>query len=199
MSQQRPYKRKFLNLGVNRGMQFRMIAKMTAILFLCLLITGLTYYYFANQEITGSFKLFHIKARNFLDFLLPAVIGSLVASFVVGVTASLFFPQSYAGGLYGIERDLKKLIDGDLGVRVKLREGDEAIPLAGTVNELVNCFRGKILHLQDELGKMQEILASEAGGSPEERLAALRRIHGQLMEELKQLKVARDERVKNCF
>lgn len=198
MDRQRPYKRKFLNLGVNRGMQFRMIMKMTAILFLCLLVTSLTYYYFANQEITESFRLFHIKARNFLDFLLPAVIGSFVVSFVVGVTASLFFPQSYAGGLYGIERDLKKLIDGDLSVRVKLRTGDEAIPLAGTVNELVNCFRGKILRIQDELGKMQEILASETG-SPEERLAELRKIHEQLMEDMKQLQVARDERVKNCF
>lgn len=198
MDRQRPYKRKFLNLGVNRGMQFRMIMKMTAILFLCLLITSLTYYYFANQEITESFRLFHIKARNFLDFLLPAVIGSFVVSFVVGVTASLFFPQSYAGGLYGIERDLKKLIDGDLSVRVKLRTGDEAIPLAGTVNELVNCFRGKILRIHDELCRMQEILASETG-SPEERLAELRKIHEQLMEDMKQLQVARDERVKFCF
>lgn len=199
MDKSKKHKRKLLNFSVNRGMQLRMIGKITGILFLCLFVTSLTYYYFANQEINESFMLYHIKARNFLDFLLPAVVASFAVSFMAGVIAALFFPKNYAGGLYGIERDLKKLIDGDINVRVKLRQGDDAIPLADTVNELVDCFSGKIYHIKAELSKAQKILDSETEMPPEKCLAELRIIHNRLMEDMKQLEVAQKKDMRLCF
>ena len=124
-------RRKLLNFSVNRAMQFWMIGKISLILFASQLLCGLIFFYFSNQEITASFQMFHIKARNFLDFLLPVILAAVLISLVVGFLASLFFPKPIAGSLYRIEADLGNVLaSGDLRVQIKLREGDQAAALA---------------------------------------------------------------------
>jgi len=157
-----------------------MIGRISGILFVCLLICSAVYYFFANQEITQSFTMFHIKARNFLDFLLPSVIGSFLVSLVFGVIISLFFSKNYAGGLYAIERDIQKFIGGNPGVRVNLRKRDTAVPLAQAVNELINSFEGKIVHIQNSLSNAQEFFFSEIDLTSDERLEKIREIHNKL-------------------
>lgn len=149
MSPTKTYKRKLLNFSIKRDLQFKMIGKIFLILFISLLISGAIFYQFANQEVTSSFKVFHVKARNFLDFLLPVVLSSFAISLIAGAIGSLFFPKSIAGGLYRMEQDLHKVIDeNDLTVQIKLRTGDQMIPLAEQVNLLLNDIRSRMYHVQ---------------------------------------------------
>ena len=157
MSEPRTYKRKLLNFSINRDMQFKMIGKIFLILFISLLLSGLIFYQFANQEITSSFKMFHIKARNFLDFLLPVVISSFFISLVAGVIGSLFFPKPIAGGLYRIEEDLKKATDEhDWTTEIKLRGGDQLIPIAQRINRLLSDGRLRFECVQQALSKLEQ-------------------------------------------
>ena len=133
------YKRKLLNFSIKRDMQFKMIGKIFLLLFICLLLSGMIFYQFANQQVTSSFQMFHIKARNFLDFLLPVVLSSFAISLIAGTIASLFFPKPLAGGLYRIEKDLAQILEEkDLAIRIKLRSGDQLIPLAEQINTLLD-------------------------------------------------------------
>jgi methyl-accepting chemotaxis protein len=192
MSQERTYKRRALNLSVNRAMQLRMIGKLTGILLLSLLLSSGVYYYFANQEITASFQLFHVKARNFLDFLLPVVAISFAVSVLVGIIASLFFPKNVAGPLYRIEQDLRRMAAGDLSFRINLRHGDEAEPVAGQINHLVGVFRETIISVQDALHEVQQICGDRAETPPEERQDKLRVIHERIVKKINRFKVAAD-------
>ncbi len=186
MRGKRPYKRKLLNLSVNRKMQFRMIAGITGILFFCLLISSVVYFQLANQEIESSFKMFHIKARNFLDLLLPVVGLSFVVSLGCGVIASLFFPKSYAGALYRIEEDLKKVVDtADLTVRIKLRDGDQATALAAQANALLENFRGRIARAQSELEELDALCQPGAVINQQD----LKGIHNQLQTQIGNIKI----------
>ncbi len=99
MSEVKTYKRKLLNFSINRHMQFNMIGKICLILFVSQLLSGLIFFYFSNQEITASFQMFHIKARNFLDFLWPVVGASVLISVIVGFLASLFFSKADRWGV----------------------------------------------------------------------------------------------------
>ena len=149
MQTHKPYRRKLLNFSIKRDMQFRMIGKIFLILFVSLLLSGAIFYQFANQEITSSFQMFHIKARNFLDFLFPVVLSSFAISLVAGAIGSLFFPKPITGGLYRIETDLQKVIDNnDLTVQIKLRTGDQMIPLAEQVNLVLTDMRARMNHVQ---------------------------------------------------
>jgi len=183
------YKRKLLNLSVNRDMQFHMIAKIALILMASLLISSASYYFLANQEINSSFRLFHVQARTFLDFLLPVIIGSFLVSLVIGTAASLFFPKSVAGGLYRIEQEVQKVTKGDLTVNIKLRKGDEVESLAGQINQLVDGFRREIAGIRSSLDRAEDLLSPETGLSSAERLEGLREIHGLMLGEIAKLKV----------
>jgi len=168
-------KRKLLNLSIHSAMQWRMIARISSILFICLLLSSAVYYHFANVEITSSFKLFHIKARSFLDMLLPTVAYSFVFSLVVGFIASLFFPKNYAGSVYRIEQDLKQIREGDLCKQITLRKGDEVTELAREINTLVSQFHDQVLSIRATL----EHLPAQGSGGPDDSLEK----HRERMEE----------------
>ena len=191
MSAERTYKRKMLNLSVNRGLQFHMIGRLTLILFVCLLLSSAVYYYFSNQEVTSSFRLFHIKAQNFLDFLLPVVLASFFISLVIGTVASLFFPKPIAGGLYRIEREISNVIDtGDLTVHISLRRGDRVKSVAHQVNRLVENFRDTLREVDDALTKAREICSTETEAPPAERLEKIQALHEQIGKSISKMKLS---------
>ncbi len=174
-------RRKLLNFSVNRAMQFRMIGKISLILFASQLMSGLIFFYFSNQTITTSFQMFHIKARNFLDFLLPVILAAVLISLVIGFVASLFFPKPIAGSLYRIESDLRTVIDGgDLRVQIKLRKGDQATLLAAQANVLLNDLRQRIDISQQALEQLSTLCEEEKKIDP----SKLRNVYTQLQEQL---------------
>ncbi len=182
-------------MKVNRAVQIGMIIRISCILFVCLFLSSTVYFFFANQKITASFSAFHIKAQNFLDFLLPAIIGSFAVSLMAGVIASLFFPKNYAGGLYAIERDVKQVLEGNMEARVRLRRGDAALPLAGKINELLNFFNDKLSHISAELSKAQAVFAM-TDLTPEEQIGELKKIHNDLLDGMN--KVTGDGKVRKA-
>jgi len=185
MNTKKPYRRKLLNFSINRSMQLRMIGRISCILFICLLLSSAVYFHFASQEIGASFKMFHIKARSFLDMLLPVVAASFAVSLLCGVVASLFFPKNYAGALYRIEEDLKKVIEtSDLRVRVQLRDGDQAMLLAEQVNLLLDDYCSRVNKSQQILQQLKAACEQGVGVSPEE----LENLRGQLETQLGSLK-----------
>ena len=191
MTAERTYKRRMLNLSVNRGLQFHMIGRLTLILFVCLLLSSAVYYYFSNQEVTSSFRLFHIKAQNFLDFLLPVVLASFFISLIIGAIASLFFPKPIAGGLYRIEREISNIIDtGDLTVHISLRRGDRVKSVAQQVNRLVENYRRTLSEVDGALAKAREVSSSEAETPPEERLEKIQALHEQIGKTISKMKLS---------
>ena len=188
MSEVKKYKRKLLNFSINRNMQFRMIGKICLILFVSQLLSGLIFFYFSNQEITASFQMFHIKARNFLDFLWPVVFASVLISAIVGFLASLFFPKPIAGGLYRIEEDLKKASTGDLTVQIKLRGGDQVEPVASQINHLLADHRDRVGMAQQALSDLDALCESDSRLD----IDALAAVRKQLSASIDGLKISAD-------
>ncbi|MFO7983653.1 MAG: hypothetical protein R6V08_09400 [Desulfuromonadales bacterium] len=132
--------------------------------------------------------MFHVKARNFLDFLLPAVIGSFFISLLVGAFGSLFFPKSIVGGLYRIEEDLKKVLEqGDLTLQVKMRDGDQVASLAAQINALQDKYRGQVSRIDQELEKLERYVESESATAGSGCLKTAGQACSELRAELQKL------------
>jgi len=186
MKRERAFKRKLLNFSVNRNMQLRMIAYISGILFVSLLLSSAIFFQFANQEIGSSFQMFHIKARNFLDMLLPVVGISFALSLVCGMAVTLFFPKNYAGALYRIETDLKQVLDNsDLRVKIRLRSGDQAQHLAVQVNDLLADLRERVESAQQALTRLDQLCNADVSLPAED----LQQIRAQLQQHIGTLKV----------
>lgn len=188
MNARRTYKRKLLNFSIKREMQFMMIGKIFLLLFVSLLLSSLIFYFFADREVTASYQMFHIKARNFLDFLLPAVLGAFVISLVVGAIGSLFFPKPIAGGVYRIEQDLQRVIEeGDLTVQIKLRQGDQVGPLADQINNLMTDYHGRVRRLDRALEQLEQSVAYQLDGQGGGDLQMMRQACDQMRAELQKV------------
>lgn len=189
MSSQKPSRRKLLNLTIHKGLQWRMIGRISGILFVCLLISNGFLFYLASKEINTVLTFFNLEPRSNLSLLLPGVAFSFIFSMFMGVICSLFFPKKYAGSLYRIEQDLQHVIEGDLTRKISLRAGDDAEILADQLNRLINFFRTEISSILYGLSSAHEMSASDTGTLPEQRLEAIRILHMKLVEEIKNLKL----------
>lgn len=150
MSTERGYKRKrFFNYSINKRLQVRMLFKVWAIVFMSLLLAGIIFYLYSNINVGNSFRLFHVKAKNFLEFLLPVLVSGFFASLILGVLIALFFPHAFAGPLYRIEKELAAIGGGDLTKEIKLRKRSEVPELAAAINTMVADLRSQVLKISD--------------------------------------------------
>lgn len=167
MSTERTYKRKrFFNYSIKRRLQLRMLIKIWGIVFISLVLASVVFYFYSNINVGTSYRLFHVKAKNFLDFLFPVLVCGFFASLILGTVVALFFPHPFAGPLHRIENELVDIGRGNLSKQIKLRKGSEAHDLADTVNAMVAGLRDQIKIISDaadEIGKLVEKASPDSG------------------------------------
>ena len=155
------HRRRLLNYSIKRNMQIRLFLKVLSISIIGVALMAVIFYYYSYREINESYRQFHIHARNFLDFLLPAIIISFLAAIFSAVSITIFFPHRIAGPLHRIEKAMKeKISEGDLTVRFNLRKGDEVSDLAETVNCLLDKFRDKIEKAKKPAEELDSIITT---------------------------------------
>ena len=178
--------RKTLNFSVKRQMQLRLLIKVLGIVFVGIGIMAAVFYFYSNREITGSYKQFHVTAKNFLDYLWPAIISSFIIATIVAVAITLFLPNKIAGPLYRIENDLKdKVSKGDLTVKLILRKGDEVTDLADVVNMTIGKLRQKIEKISKPAIELDARIKSMDGKADKE----IENLSAKINEALQEFKI----------
>ena len=181
-------KRSIINYSNKRQMQLRLLVK---VMIIALIATGLTstvFYLYSNQEVGQSFKQFHINARNFLDFLFPAIIIALVIGVIIAFGMAIFFPHKIAGPLYRIERDIKEKIgEGDFTVKFTVRKGDEVADLADALNTMMAKLRLKIDRIKNTAENL--LLHADTMNKDDESVRRVSEIARRLEEAVKEFKL----------
>ncbi len=138
------YKRKKLNLKVKRQFQMWLLVRILVTVFLSSLVAAVILYFYARQEITGSFYDAHIKIRRVSDLLLPVVLAGSFISLISGAFIALFLPQKIAGPLFSIEKSMRDIQKGNLSTVVRIRNNDPLQGLVRNINAALDTLRSKI-------------------------------------------------------
>jgi methyl-accepting chemotaxis protein len=151
-----------------------MLFKIWTILFSSLLLAGVIFYVYSDINVGASYRLFHVKAKNFLDFLLPVLVSGFIVSLVLGFLITLFFPHAFAGPLYRIEKELDAIGRGDLTKQIELRKGSEVKELAEAVNRMTRQLRQQVEIVRDAANEMAKMIEESSQGDEEaaDKLAA---------------------------
>ncbi len=190
MSSDRDYKRKrFFDYSVKRTLQLRMLFKVWAIVLVSLLVAGAIFYFYSNINVGTSYRMFHVKATNFLDFLFPVLLSGVLASLIVGTIVSLFFPHAFAGPLDRMENELIDIGKGNLRKEIKLRKGSEVKDLAGAINTMIVGLRDGISVISDISGKIGNLIEQASAESSEETLQKIKTASGDLQEAVGRFKL----------
>ena len=166
MEQTRTFKdRKKLNLDVKKEFQRWMLMQVLIAVGISAVVAAVILYFYARQEVVGSFFDAHIKLRRVSDLLLPVVLSGSVVSLISGAALALFLPQKIAGPLYRVEMGLKSVEEGDLSITVKLRENDTLKDFAGRVDETITTLRSRVRDLKTKQDGLEQAIS---GGQKEE-------------------------------
>jgi len=170
-------RRSVLNFSIKRNMQVRLFANCMLISVVAIALMAIIFYFYSNREIGQSYRQFHVEARNFLDYLLPAVLGAISLAVIASLLIAIFFPHRIAGPLYRIEKDLTDhLGEGDLTARFKLRKGDEVEELAKTLNETVDKLRNRVERIKMPFEELESFISQEKSPNSKELQRLVKKI-----------------------
>lgn len=128
-------------------------------------------------------RLIHIvNLVNFRILLSVILVTPLVA--VIGI----FLSHRIAGPIYRIEKFLANMAEGDLSSRIFLRQGDELIVVANSINKLADSLESTVRNQKAQLGTISKELDQLKRSKPQE-IAKLEGEINSLIKELERFKV----------
>jgi len=147
MSQQHPgYKRR--NYFIKQEFQFKFIMKFLAVLLAGGVLSTILVFVFSRGTLTSSFDHSRLMIRNTAEAIMPTlVVTNLVTLCIITLAAigvTLFVSHRIAGPMFRFEQDLKKIAQGDLAVRIHLRQKDQFSEMAKAFNEMAVSVHGKV-------------------------------------------------------
>jgi methyl-accepting chemotaxis protein len=139
---------------IKKGLQFRYIGLVFGLALIASIVTGWTVFatgwYFLGEKLASVYPqgrlIYVLRATNL------ALIRNLL--FILG----LLFSHKIAGPVYRIEKTLGDISKGNLGLKIRLRDGDELVDLAYTINNLVENFNKTIISDKDIVIKIEKDL-----------------------------------------
>ena len=189
-SSQMAYKRKrFFNFSIKKRLQLRLLVKIWSIILASLLVTGIIFYFYSDINVGKSYRMFHVKAENFLDFLIPVLVCGFFASLILGVVASLLFPHAIAGPLYRIERELAEIGKGDLRKEIRLRKRDELKDMASSINLMIGGLRDKVKTISDISGQIGGLAEEATAEDSDETIDKIKLANANLREAINKFRL----------
>lgn len=80
---------------------------------------------------------------NRIDFVLPPVlINNLIIMVFISIIG-IYYSHKIAGPVYRIETDITRILEGEQGVRIRLRKNDKLTTLADKINDLLDKLEKK--------------------------------------------------------
>ena len=136
---------------IKRGLQFRYIGLVFALVIMCSLLTGYTV--FATGWAFLGEKLANVYPQGRLVYVFRATNLALIRNlFLVSPLVfiiALFSSHKIAGPVYRIEKTLEEINNGNLALKIKFRRGDELWDLADLINVMIENFNKTIASSKD--------------------------------------------------
>ena len=139
---------------IKRRFQARFVVLFIALVIVGSIISGAILYRVTYKELGVEFGRAHSQLRSTGEIILPAVLlTNVITVGVIGIATiivTIVLSHKIAGPLYRFEKNAKKVGEGDLTVRTKLRESDQTKQLAIAFSEMTDSLREKMKDLKDK-------------------------------------------------
>jgi len=155
---------------IEKGLQFRYIGLVFALALIASLVTGWTVFatgwHFLGEKLASVYPqgrlVYVLRATNIALLRNLLLISPLI--FILG----LLFSHKIAGPVYRISKTLNDISNGDLSLRIRLREGDELVDLANTINNLVDNLsktlasdKDIVIKIEKDLEEISKLVSSQ--------------------------------------
>lgn len=155
---------------IQRGLQFRYIGLVFGLALIASIVTGWTVFatgwYFLGEKLASVYPqgrlIYVLRATNIALIRNLLLVSPLI--FILG----LLFSHRIAGPVYRITKTLEEIIKGNLGLKIKLREGDELVDLAYMINNLTDNVnkamitdKDIVIKIEKDLEEIKKLISSQ--------------------------------------
>jgi len=180
MGNRLPFRRR--NYFIKKKFQVNFTVKFLIIILIEAFLAAGLFLYMSKGTLTTGYLGSELRIARTYDFFLPMLLLSNLIivgiSAVIGIAVLIFLSHRIAGPLYRFENILDAIKKGDLTQRFKLRENDQFVELANSINEHTDTLDKNMGHLKAGVmefsqlaSKMQTAMASDPSANKElERL-----------------------------
>ena len=145
---------------IEKGLQFRYIGLVFALALIASIVTGWTVFatgwHYLGEKLASVYPqgrlVYVLKVTNLALVRNLLLISPLI--FILG----LLFSHRIAGPVYRISKTVGDISKGNLGLRIRLREGDELVDLADMINNLTDNFNNTVISDKDIAIKIEKDL-----------------------------------------
>ena len=143
---------------IEKGLQFRYIGLVFGLALIASIVTGWTVFatgwHFLGEKLASVYPqgrlVYVLKVTNMALIRNLILISPLI--FILG----LLFSHRIAGPVYRISKTLQEISKGNLGLKIRLREGDELIDLADAINNLTEKLNKTLISDKDLVAKIEK-------------------------------------------
>ncbi|MEK7802884.1 MAG: methyl-accepting chemotaxis protein [Deltaproteobacteria bacterium] len=194
MGNRLPFRRR--NYFIKKKFQVDFSVKFLIIILIEAFLAAGLFLYLSKGTLTTGYSGSELKIARTYDFFLPMLLLSNLIivgiSAVIGIAVLIFLSHRLAGPLYRFENILDTIKKGDLTQRFKLREKDQFVELANSINEHTDTLDKNMGHLKagvmefsQLISKMQTALTSNPSANKE-----LERLLQEMSKKLQELEGA---------
>lgn len=159
MQTQRPYKRR--RFFIKKEYQTYFILKFVLLVLAGGVLSTLLLLFLSHGTLTSTFHNSRLLVQKTALAILPSVIlTNLVVLIIVGlatVFVVLYISHKIAGPLFRFEKDLNCIAEGDLRLRIRLREKDQFKDLAESLNRMTRGLNSKLVETEADLQRLYQI------------------------------------------
>jgi len=119
--------------------------------FVAVVIMAILYFPF-EASLTKVLSTMGAEGPEISKSLVPMRISALISVVITIAVLSIvgvYFSHNFAGPLFSLERSLKELKTGNLGVRIGIRKSDELEDLSNFIKDMVSNYRDIIIKDRD--------------------------------------------------
>jgi len=194
MGNRLPFRRR--NYFIKKKFQVNFTVKFLIIILIEAFLAAGLFLYMSKGTLTTGYLGSELRIARTYDFFLPMLLLSNLIivgiSAVIGIAVLIFLSHRIAGPLYRFENILDAIKKGDLTQRFKLRENDQFVELANSINEHTDTLDKNMGHLKAGVmefsqlaSKMQTAMASDPSANKE-----LERLLQEMSKKLQELEGA---------
>jgi methyl-accepting chemotaxis protein len=155
--EQRSHRRKIIY--IHRTFQRNFIIKFCIIAALGMVSASLLLYIVSKDSLTATYRYHHLAVKTTAEAILPGLVITnlvvLLALIVASVFVTLYISHKIAGPLYRLNKSLQAIGEGDLTMNIRLRQKDQLMEFASTINTMVENLRERIEEIETMIRELK--------------------------------------------
>lgn len=183
---QRTHRRRIVY--IQKTFQRGFILKFCLIALCAMLLASLLLYLFSRDSLTAVYHYHHLALQRTGEAILPALIITnlivLLGLLAATVFMTLFVSHKIGGPLYRLDKTLKAVGEGDLTLRVNLRQRDQLTDFASGINRMTGSLDLRVGRIKGAVTALKDRLQGE-GWNPEEIRMEAESLHRTVHESFK--------------